>query len=174
MTSPDPRILGEGMAPTPFTADEIRRGCPAGRVIVLTTERPGEAAAHREIRFLAGDADTATQRVTTLDGDGAPMGEGEVRTSSWKDLQAHASFPTHTTTITPDVIDTVLGTLDCLRYDVDTGDATDTFWFATTLPGMPVRFTRHQRGRLVAATTITANRFDGPTFGDPSESHCEP
>jgi hypothetical protein len=160
MSEQDPRVLGEGMAPTPFTADEIRQGCPAGRVIMVATEQPGEAITHREIRFLEGDGDTATQRITPVDGDGAPVAESEIRTTSWKDLQAHACFPDDRTTITPVVIHTVLGTLDCLRYEVRRDDARDTFWFATALPGMPVRFTRQRQGRVVTTTTVTANRID--------------
>lgn len=159
MTGHDPRVLGDGTAPTPFTADEIRRGCPPGRTIVVATERPGEATTRREIRFAAGDADVATQRITALEGDGRPTDEAETRTSSWNELQAHASFPAAATTIEDEVIDTELGPLECWRYEVRDGDADDTFWFAKTLPGMPVRFTRHERGRLVRMTTVTANRW---------------
>jgi hypothetical protein len=165
MTGRDPRILAAGTAPTPFTAEEIRHGCPTGRVIVITTEQPTTTTTHREVRFIEGDADGATQRVTPVDPDGAPIGESEVRTTSWTDLQAHASFPAETTTITREVLDTVLGELDCLRYEVDRGDATDTFWFATSLPGMPVRFTQHEQGVLVTTSTVTANRFESAIGG---------
>lgn len=158
--SGDPRILGEDMAPTPFTAEEIRLGCPPGRVMMIATEQPGQPTTRREIRFVGGDADTATQRFTAVDEDGEPIGESDLRTTSWKDLQAHASFPARMTAITREVLHTDLGTLDCLRYEVDRGEETDTFWFAESLPGMPVRFTRNEQGRLVTTTTMTANRFE--------------
>ena len=33
MTAEDPHVLGPGLAPTPFTADEIRQGCRPGRPV---------------------------------------------------------------------------------------------------------------------------------------------
>lgn len=36
----DPRVVQPGHAQTPFTADEIREGCPTGRTIGLLVEPP--------------------------------------------------------------------------------------------------------------------------------------
>ena len=160
MTGPDPRIIAAGTAPTPFTADEIRSGCPPGRVMVVATERPGEAPILREIRFVATDADTAIQRFTPVDVGGMPIGESELHTSSWLDLQAHASFPADRTTITSEEIETPLGTLDCLRYEVEDGDVLDTYWFSHVRPGMPVRFARHEDGQLAMVATVIVDRVE--------------
>ena len=35
----DPRVLGAGLAPTPFTADEIRAGCPDGHWLLVAPAR---------------------------------------------------------------------------------------------------------------------------------------
>ena len=37
MAETDPHILAPGLAPTPFTAAEIRVGCPVGRVSIVRT-----------------------------------------------------------------------------------------------------------------------------------------
>ena len=36
--SPDPHVLGPGLLPTPFTADEIRVACGSGRTMRLLVE----------------------------------------------------------------------------------------------------------------------------------------
>jgi hypothetical protein len=128
----DPHVMGEGQAPTPFTAAEIRAGCPDGHTLRVRTTS-------------AGGSSEVTHRFDDGDGDGVTItySAGAVAESarvSWHDLQAHASFPAGSTTITTESIDTELGILECLRYDVQR-DAVATFWFAPAHPGMPVRYT---------------------------------
>ena len=57
----DPRVVQPGHAQTPFTADEIREGCPAGRTIGLLVEPP--------------DADpfVTINRFVTVDDEGSRM-----------------------------------------------------------------------------------------------------
>jgi hypothetical protein len=43
------------------------------------------------------------------------------------------------TTITKESVATSLGEHDCLRYDIDDGERTRTLWFATALPGLPIK-----------------------------------
>ncbi len=38
MQPADPHILHPDHAPTPFTADEIRTGCPAGRTVTMAVD----------------------------------------------------------------------------------------------------------------------------------------
>jgi hypothetical protein len=127
----DPHIMGAGLAPTPFTADEIRAGCPDGHTLRVRTVR-GDTVSEVVNRFEGGDEDGVTL---------AEEADGEVssRRVRWIDLQRHASFPADRTTIAPERITTPLGELDCLRYSVQREELM-TFWFATAHPGMPVRY----------------------------------
>ncbi len=142
---PDPRILGPGLAPTPFTADEIRAGCPDGHWALVRTERGGETTFHRS-GFEAGDAEGVTCTTTPTDASGHPTGPVTSRRATWAELQAHAAFQASSTTVASERIRLAFGERDCLRYDVAGDDGSDdgsgpaTFWFALEHPGMPVRY----------------------------------
>lgn len=144
----DPHVLGPGLAPTPFTADEIRAGCPAGRTIRLLVEDDGEEPHVRYNRFVESDETGA------LIERGREGQAGEATRSTWAGLQAHAAFPVTATTIEPDTIDIPLGALECDRYTVRDDDGVTVFWFARAYPGMPVRVTRQENGRTVETTTM--------------------
>jgi hypothetical protein len=141
MTAPDPHVLAPGLAPTPFTAAEIRAGCPAGRVSVVRT--PDGLTA---IRFVEGDEEGAWIEDTPLDPDGKPAGDVERERSTWLELQEHAAFPVEDTTIDRVELLGPLAQRRCLRYTVRRGDATLVFWFAVDLPGMPIRVDRTEGG----------------------------
>ncbi len=154
----DPHVLGPGLAPTPFTADEIRAGCPAGRTIRLLVEDDGAQPGIRYNRFVECDESGA---LIERGRDGEP---GERSRSTWAGLQAHAAFPIEATTIRYDTIDIPLGVLDCVRYtvrDEDDGDGITEFWFAPAYPGMPVRYTRIEHGRAVGTTTMIESSRPG-------------
>lgn len=154
----DPHVLGPGRAPTPFTADEIRRGCPAGRTILLRVDRPGEAPAYRVNHFLRCDEHGAETARFAADPDGTPAGEADVERSSWQELQEHASFPVDRTEIASEHLDSPMGVLECLRYTVVDDSSTAVFWFAKTIAGMPVRFEeRAPDGRLLNRVTMVKN-----------------
>jgi hypothetical protein len=57
----------------------------------------------------------------------------------------------------PERIEIPVGTLDCLRYTLIDGETMQTFWFATTAPGMPVRFTTQEAGRVTSTVTMVAD-----------------
>ncbi|SDS45196.1 hypothetical protein [Microlunatus soli] len=128
----DPYVLGPGLAPTPFTAEQIRAGCPDGHTVFIRTTEAGEVSESVQ-RFDAGDADGVTL-TRQFDGDSLTS------RVSWRDLQAHAAFPSDFTTRVQDTIASPLGTLDCLRYEI-AGEPPMRFWFALDHPGMPVRYT---------------------------------
>jgi hypothetical protein len=155
--TPDPHVLAPGQAPTPFTADEIRRGCPAGRTIRLRVETEGETSFQRVSRFVECDEAGAILERSRLSLDGSPLGDPAVDRVSWRDLQAHASFPATDTTIEPDRIETALGTLDCLRYTVRSGTTEQVFWFAEDLPGMPVQHLTRTDRLVVTTVSVLAN-----------------
>jgi len=134
----DPRILHPGHAPTPFTADEIRAGCPAGRTIDLAVNDGGDRYL-RTIRFLAVDESAANQESSAFTADGEPLGDPAIGRTTWLEFQEHASFPAAATTIEREALASFLGRLECLVYTVEDGESISRYWFATTRPGMPVK-----------------------------------
>lgn len=149
----DPRVLGPGLAPTPFTADQIRAGCPAGRTIRLLVEKDGAEPYVRYNTFVSCDEKGAIIERGSLDS----AADAERDRSTWSELQAHAAFPTVATTIDPDTIDIPLGVLDCHRYTVRDDDRVFVFWFAPKYPGMPVRIVEQNDGRTISTTTMIAS-----------------
>jgi hypothetical protein len=150
----DPHVVEPGHAPTPYTADEIRRGCPAGRTIRLLVESADGKTFIRTTRFMDCDEHGAIQDRALFSVDGEPLGPVQTDRSSWAELQAHASFPAERTTISEESIDTALGRLDCMRYTVTDGPTVETFWFAKAKAGMPVRFVSEIDGRVTNAVTM--------------------
>lgn len=141
----DPHVLNPDHAPTPFTADEIKEGCPEGRTVVSVTETAGEKA-------------TETVRFSRCDEEGAVLGpDGTGRRVSWRDLQAHASFPAADTRIDEETIETPLGRFATSRYEVRRGQETHLFWFAKDKPGMPIRHTTVVAGEVTSTTTVVAD-----------------
>ncbi len=153
----NPYVLEPGHAPTPFTADEIRDGCPAGRTIRLRVHVADQTSFLRVSRFVDCDETGATMEGFRLSLDGAPLGESEVRRVTWSELQSHASFPAEVTTIAPERIESAIGAMDCLRYTVRDGDADEVFWFAKDLPGMPIRYLTRQNGRILTTVSVVDN-----------------
>jgi hypothetical protein len=155
--TPDPHVLAPGRAPTPFTAEEIRVGCPAGRTVRLRVDAVGETPFQRVSRFVECDEAGATMERSRLSLDGSPLAEPEVDRVTWRDLQAHASFPADDTTIESERIETATGKLDCLRYTVREGATEDVFWFAKDLPGMPIQYLTRTDGQIVTTVTVVDN-----------------
>ena len=158
----DPHQLRPDHLPTPFSADEIRVGCPPGRTVrSLVVEAESEPYV-RVTRFVSGDADGAEQESWTETPEGAPLTEPKRARSTWLEFQGHASMPAATTEIAEDEIDIPAGRFACLRYTRRDGDTVDTFWFARSAPGMPLKFEeRTSAGELVFSSTATENIVGG-------------
>ena len=71
----DPHDLGPGLLPTPFSADEIRAGCPDGRFIRMRIEAGGTLVGYRTNVFRDGDAEGATVESQRFDAAGQPDSE---------------------------------------------------------------------------------------------------
>lgn len=150
----DPRVLAPGHAPTPFTAAEIRAASRPGRTLRSLVETPDQPGHLRVNRYLACDEEGAELELTVLSLTGEQLQEPDRGRVTWLELQGHASFPEEATTVVPERITTALGELDCLRYAVRHEDDEDVFWFATALPGMPVRREHRVAGRLVQTAML--------------------
>lgn len=166
--SRDPHVLRPDHRPTPFTAAEIRDGSHVGRTVRQVVEAEGVPTVTRIVRWVEKDADGATSDVVVLDATGTEI-ERYRSHSRWLDLQRHASMPIATTTIDRVTLESPMGALECLRYTRLDGDATDTFWFARSMAGMPVRTERAEHGRVVERVTMVADEvrpLPDERFGD--------
>jgi hypothetical protein len=135
----DPRVVDPGQAPTPFNAAEIRTGCPEGRAVTIRYVDSNGQVTYWTTTFTKCE-ETGTVLVDQeIDEQGQPIGETSRLKASWDELRAHASFPMAQTTISRETIETRLGELDCHRYEVDDGESLKTLWFATELPGLPIK-----------------------------------
>ena len=154
----DPHQLRPDHLPTPFTADEIRIGCPPGRTVrSLVVEARSEPYVH-VTRFVSGDAGGAEQESWTEAPDGARLTEPRRARSSWLDFQGHASMPAAATEIAEEEIDIPAGRFACLRYTRRDGDSVSIFWFAKSAPGMPLKFEeRTSAGEHVYSSTAIEN-----------------
>ncbi|WP_194421277.1 hypothetical protein [Microbacterium abyssi] len=163
---PDPHVLGPGLLPTPFTADQIRDAARGGKTIRMLVEEPDGSTRFRVNRFRDPDDEGAMLERWTS----GPTGivEGEITSSrvTWRELQGHAAFPADLTTLSSETLKLPIGRVECLRYEVrESADAEpDTFWFATAHPGMPVRYETHPE-----ASSETALR--GRDAGNSAASH---
>ncbi len=119
--------------------------------------RAGAEPYVRVTRFVSGDAESAEQEWWTETPAGERLTEPERARTAWLEFQGHASMPAATTDIAEESIDIPAGRYDCLRYTRTDGDEVDTFWFAKSAPGMPLRFESRERGELVFSSTALAD-----------------
>lgn len=150
---PDAHRMQPDHLPTPFSAADIRVGCPVGRTIRLQSDEGGEVT-FRRIRFVEVDANSAIQEFQATDEDGQPIGEPTRRRSGWLDLQRHASQPASVTVIDEVDLALPLGTEACWRYVVGTRDDGVTYWFAKGRAGMPVQVEERVGGELVSRSVM--------------------
>ncbi|TCC07286.1 hypothetical protein [Kribbella soli] len=150
----DSHVLEAGQAPTPFTAAEIRMATRVGKSITRRVESAGADPFLLISTYVECDEAGATLERSRLSLDGSPLGEPEVMKATWLDLQRHASFTADDTTIEPDRIETGIGALDCLRYTVRHGGTDEIFWFATSLPGMPIQQMTRTDGQIVESVSV--------------------
>jgi len=108
MTS-DPHVLHPDHLPTPFTADEIRVGCPPGRTVRSLVVETGSEPYVQITRFVSGDAEGAEQESWTETPDGVRLTEPKRRRTAWLGFQGHASMPAATTDIAEEAIDIPAG-----------------------------------------------------------------
>jgi hypothetical protein len=144
--------MESGHAPTPFSAEEIRSGCPKGRKIVFQVEMFGKPLLFRTTEFVSADEKGTVMETLTKGSDGKQIGKRQMVIAKWKELQAHASFPEARTEIRTEKYTTPAGTFDCWLYTVKETKAGKTnekrLWFAISLPGPPVCYEEKADGRL--------------------------
>lgn len=154
---PPPPPAAPAVAPIPYTVDQLREGCPAGRVIVFRMEMAGKPAVRRAMRFVAVTPEGADVETTVVDDTGAPLKAPSREHASWEELRKHGAFPQDRTTIAEDTVTTPAGTFACSVYTVrGEGDEVKRFWFAKTMPGPPVLFFTEKGGARAMTSTLVA------------------
>jgi hypothetical protein len=149
----DPYRLRADHQPTPFSAADIRAHSQPGRALRSLIVRPGAERHVRVWQVVSCDAEGGERDVWTETLDGERLTQPERSYSTWLELQGHASMPAASTTIAEETIDIPAGRFDCLRYTRVDGDEVDTFWFAKSEPGAPLRFEQRVRGELAFSST---------------------
>lgn len=149
-------------APTPFSAEQIRDATKAGRTYRFRQESEGTPTREHQVEFVAVDPQGCTIRTTNLGPDGQPVAPPEESHASWEELQHHAQFPRNATTITREPIEVPAGRFDAILYTVESRMAghhvAQRYWFATSLPGAPVRVTHERDGTVVMSLTLLEHR----------------
>jgi hypothetical protein len=145
-------------APTPFSAEEIREGCPRNRRVVFQVETFNQPVVFQTLTFVSVYEEKVVFETLTTGMDGKRIGSKQLTTGTWKDLQSHASFPQAQTKIRKESFTVPAGTFDCWRYEVtlqkDGKTDTQHFWFALKLPGPPICFEEAVDGKVIYKLTM--------------------
>jgi hypothetical protein len=163
--SAEARRLDPDDHPTPYTAEQIRQGCPDGRTCTFRMSTAGGHAVMQEWRFTAPDAEGVTWTSLHLDEHGDPSGQSNSSRRTWKELQQHASYPSEATTVREERVETPAGAFDCMLYTVTQQQEDSTvvskYWFAWQLPGPPVKMEQRMDGKLVGSMEMLSNEVRG-------------
>jgi hypothetical protein len=153
--SPPETDRPEEMATPPYTAAQIKEATKVGRKYTFKIEVPDEPAQFQVMEFTAVTAEGATLKQTTLDKDKAPAGETIEDQVTWNDLESHAHFPKDATRMTEEDLTVPAGTFPCKVYRVTEAEIVNTYWFAKTLPGAPIKVEAREGDKVVFTMTLT-------------------
>lgn len=155
---PEENRLKPDHAPTPFSAADIRQGCPPGYWIKFKIETPGKSPRYQVTTFKNGTDEGTDFETVNLDEKGDKIGDRQTARATWQDLQAHASFPQAHTRIQPELYTTPMGTFEGWLYIVISVEKdkkkVQQFRFARSIPGPPVNFEQWSDGRLTFRMTM--------------------
>ena len=155
---PETNRLQADYAPTPFSAAEIRSGCPRNRKVIFQVETFGQPVVFQTLTFVSVYEEKVVYESVITGMDGKRIGSKRMTTGTWKDLQSHASFPLAQTKIRKESYTVPAGTFECWRYEVTLGKDGKTdiqrLWFAINLPGPPICFEETIDGKVVYKLTM--------------------
>lgn len=160
---PESHRLRPDHLPTPFSADQIRDASEIGRQVRVRDEVLGESPTFRQITVVAADAAEGTREVVAIDASGELIGPPTLGASTWLELQEHASKPADRTVVTVEDLELTWGTERCWLYVVLDGADETRFWFARSMPGMPVRVEAWTNGVMTERSeVINVSRLQNP------------
>jgi len=156
-----------GIAPQPYTAEQIRASNPVGTYCEYRISEAGVAPIAQTFEWTEVNALGCAMVTTRANADGGPPAS-ERTTVRWDELRDHASFPAALTIRTEELITTASGRYSCWRYDVRRpGEGAqpliERYWFDKTRAGSPVRVLFEQgRVELLRMELIDTNRLAIP------------
>lgn len=176
-TGPKPALpparnrVRRGHAPTPHSAEEIRKACPQGHFRRYLVEVPNEPPLYRKLTFQNATKDAVEMRTVQVDAEGNTVGERRQVWIRWQGLQAEASFPKGITTISDVTLVTNAGVFPSWLYELRRreGQEVERYWFARTLAGPPVRYERHVKGKRVFRMTLLTQGRSGTGASPPAK-----
>lgn len=145
----------EEMAAPPYTAAQIKDATKVGRKYTFKIEVPGEPAQLQVMEFTAITAEGATLKQSTLNEDKTPAGEVIEDQVTWNDLESHAHFPKDATRVTEEELTVPAGKFPCMVYRVTEAEIINTYWFAKSLPGAPIKVEAREGDKVVFTMTLT-------------------
>jgi hypothetical protein len=139
-SSVEAAAAAQTMAPTPYTAAQIRDAMPVGTVIVYRRVEAGKDPYLNRMTVLSADTVGCKIADAIVDDQGSVVSEEGETEAGWEDLRKHAEFPVAAVQRSDDAVDVPAGHFDTWKYVVTEPDGTvTTYQFARTLPGPPVR-----------------------------------
>jgi hypothetical protein len=172
--SAEERRMTPNDMPTPFSADQIRKGCPPESRRVYRMEPKGRPLDYILYTFKEPTSEGCLAEQTPCDAQGKVKGEMRKHFVRWDDLQRLTSFPADATTADEADLKTPAGTFRCMHYVVvrkgKKGAGVDKYWFAWNLPGPWVRLEQYVNGeRKFTMTLVKVEGVPAPAGAKPAK-----
>ncbi len=142
------------LAPRPFGMDAIRASMPKGTIIRLAMSKKGGDSVVQQWEVTEWAQESCTIASKIFSPGGELLKDEGAETSTWKELEGHASFPAVDTILDDVEVEVGAGHFAVKRYRVarkkeDGTPQTHVFLFAKNLPGPPVLYTIQEDGTEV-------------------------
>jgi hypothetical protein len=148
-----------GLAPRPFTIEQIRAAMPEGTDLRMRVEEQGKPPAVLHWRVTRSDDSGLTVSAELLDNEGHLVANQGEKSSSWPEILGHASFPAAATKRHEGEIMVPAGTFHSIDYQVaGEGGVTTIYRFAKELPGPPVLMVVEKDGLVVRTMTLLSRK----------------
>jgi hypothetical protein len=144
------------MAPTPYTAEQLRAANRPGTTYRYKIETSGEPVQIQVMEFTSGSsAERAEVKSQTLDESGKAKSPPSVEHTAWADLRRHGEFPRAALTVEPGAVEVPAGKFEVMVYTVSApnGD-TARFHFAKSYAGPPVLVYKERAGTRLMTMTL--------------------
>lgn len=146
------------MAPTPYTAEQIRDATHVGRSYEFKREIPGVPTTLRTMTFVRVGPNDADIKTTVKDEAGAEVEAETTSTSTWEELRKHAEFPKAMLAVTEESVPVPAGIYDCMVYTLTDASKPEIevtrFYFAKNMPGAPVFFSVEKNGKRFMTSSL--------------------
>ncbi|HMI87912.1 MAG TPA: hypothetical protein VK550_27705 [Polyangiaceae bacterium] len=151
------------MAPTPYTAEQLRDANRPGTVYRYKIEAAGEPTVIKVMKFTSGgSAESAEVKDESLDQAGQPMAPATVEHTPWEDLRRHGEFPRAALAVQPGSIEVPAGKFEVMVYTVTAPNGeVGKFYFAKSYAGPPVLLSKERAGTRLMTMTLIERKSGG-------------